>query len=278
MRLADLERDYSQMFPGESTPDASFLYARMAAVSYELLRAGPGARVIDAAAGVAQDARELAARGARAVAAEPSGVMLGLGAFVLEPLPAGAGALCRVRAWAERLPFAAGAFDAALCKGALDHFDDPLACIAELARVTRPGGRVVLAVANMDSLGLRWARARARWSGARVAQPGRRHWDVPGDHLTRYEARLLLEHAQRHLLLEECVGISLLWGEPRWGRLLAALPARPCAQLLGAADWLARRVPSWADVIALAGRPRQAPPGARSQSSGSRSQACTSSA
>jgi ubiquinone/menaquinone biosynthesis C-methylase UbiE len=67
-----------------------------------------------------------------------------------------------VRAWGDALPFATGSFDAVFCKGALDHFDAPSAAIAEMARVTRSNGRVVLAIANFDSLACRVARASDR--------------------------------------------------------------------------------------------------------------------
>lgn len=46
----------------------------------------------------------------------------------------------------ERLPFADGAFDRVLCRFGLMLFDDPAAGLAEVRRVTRPGGRVALAV------------------------------------------------------------------------------------------------------------------------------------
>lgn len=45
---------------------------------------------------------------------------------------------------AENLPFSRGAFDAVTCRVALHHFPDPLASITEMARVCRPGGRVMI--------------------------------------------------------------------------------------------------------------------------------------
>lgn len=42
------------------------------------------------------------------------------------------------------IPFATGIFDLALCALALDHADDLRAPVAELARVVRPGGRVII--------------------------------------------------------------------------------------------------------------------------------------
>lgn len=44
---------------------------------------------------------------------------------------------------AERLPFRAGAFDATFCVAVLQHVGDLDRAVAELARVTRPGGRVL---------------------------------------------------------------------------------------------------------------------------------------
>ena len=63
-----------------------------------------------------------------------------------------------LRSWADALPFADGSFDAVICKGAIDHFDRPERAIAEMARVTRQRGRVVLAIANFESLACRLAR------------------------------------------------------------------------------------------------------------------------
>lgn len=45
---------------------------------------------------------------------------------------------------AETLPFREGAFDIVTCRLASHHFPDLPAALAEMARVTRPGGRVVL--------------------------------------------------------------------------------------------------------------------------------------
>jgi len=44
----------------------------------------------------------------------------------------------------EALPLEAGAVDLAVCSLALTHLEDPAPAVAELARVVRPGGRIVL--------------------------------------------------------------------------------------------------------------------------------------
>jgi SAM-dependent methyltransferase len=211
------------------------------------------------ASGFGQDALALAGRGSWTVAAEPSGRMSDLARMQADkaegPQP------LWIRSWSDALPFADGSFDGVICKGAIDHFDRPATAIAEMARVTRPGGRVVLAIANFDSLACRVARGldgiREGWLGGRVRR-GRRHYDVPSDHFTRYEFELMREQAEAWLELEVVEGISLAWGLPAWTRSVSRLPAGLAQSLLEGLDAWARRLPSLADVVVLAGRPREA--------------------
>lgn len=51
---------------------------------------------------------------------------------------------------AERLPFADGEFDATLAQLVVHFMSDPVAGIAEMARVTRPGGTVAACVWDID--------------------------------------------------------------------------------------------------------------------------------
>lgn len=53
-----------------------------------------------------------------------------------------------LRGDAALLPFRDGAFDRVLSSEVLEHLPDPGAAVAELARVTRPGGIVVISVPN----------------------------------------------------------------------------------------------------------------------------------
>jgi SAM-dependent methyltransferase len=53
---------------------------------------------------------------------------------------------------ATALPFPDGYFDAAVCVRVLHHFADPSSVVAELGRVVRPGGVVVLEYANRRNL------------------------------------------------------------------------------------------------------------------------------
>jgi SAM-dependent methyltransferase len=53
---------------------------------------------------------------------------------------------------AELLPFAENSFDYVTCIGSLEHFHDPLAGVAEMARVLKPGGIACILVPNTYSL------------------------------------------------------------------------------------------------------------------------------
>jgi SAM-dependent methyltransferase len=56
----------------------------------------------------------------------------------------------------ERIPFADRSFDAVLCVGGFNFFSDPEGALREMARVTRPGGRVVVADERPDLFEWGW--------------------------------------------------------------------------------------------------------------------------
>ncbi len=258
MRVVDLDRDMSDVIPTGTTRDSAFLFERMTAATLAAARPAPGRRVLDVASGFGQDAFALRRSGAEVVGAEPSLRMTGW-ARLASARQAGP-APHWVRAWSDALPFADASFDAVVCKGALDHFDRPALAIAEMARVTRPDGQVVLAVANFASLACRLARRaddlRERALG-RAPRRGRRHYDVPADHFTRFELGLLRAQAERQLHIERIEGISLAWGLPAWTRGVGRLPESIARAVLEGLDAIARRAPALADVILLVGRPRR---------------------
>jgi len=69
----------------------------------------------------------------------------------------------------ERLPFPNGAFDLVFSHEVLEHVADDRACAAEMVRVTRPGGRIVIFVPNrlypFETHGVYW-RGRYRFGNA----------------------------------------------------------------------------------------------------------------
>jgi demethylmenaquinone methyltransferase / 2-methoxy-6-polyprenyl-1,4-benzoquinol methylase len=97
----------------------------------------PGERVLDLAAGTGTSSAPLAARGAAVVPCDFSLGMLAVGNRREPQLPFVAGD-------ALRLPFADASFDATTMSFGLRNTADPEAALAEIARVTRPGGRIVV--------------------------------------------------------------------------------------------------------------------------------------
>ena len=67
-----------------------------------------------------------------------------------------------VEAIGERLPFPDVAFDVVFSHEVLEHVADDRACVAEMVRVTRPGGRIVIFVPNrlylFETHGIFWRR------------------------------------------------------------------------------------------------------------------------
>lgn len=108
-----------------------------------------GVRVLDVASGPGYAAARAAARGAEVTGADFSGEMVAL-ARELHPN------VSFREADAGDLPFGDGAFDAVVANFLMPHVSDLPAVVAELARVTRAGGRVALT--TWDEAGAVYAR------------------------------------------------------------------------------------------------------------------------
>jgi demethylmenaquinone methyltransferase/2-methoxy-6-polyprenyl-1,4-benzoquinol methylase len=108
--------------------------------------AKPGERVLDLAAGTGTSTLTFTATGADAVACDFSLGMLQAGHAKIGAGPPGSGRgrLGWVAGDALRLPFRDGAFDAVTISFGLRNVADTGAALAELRRVTRPGGRLVV--------------------------------------------------------------------------------------------------------------------------------------
>jgi demethylmenaquinone methyltransferase/2-methoxy-6-polyprenyl-1,4-benzoquinol methylase len=97
----------------------------------------PGELVLDLAAGTGTSSQPFADRGAAVVPCDFSLGMLRVGKEARPHLPFTAGD-------GTRLPFADDTFDAVTISFGLRNIVDPLAGLAEMRRVTRPGGRIVV--------------------------------------------------------------------------------------------------------------------------------------
>lgn len=99
------------------------------------LQPAPGERLLDVAAGTAVSTRELASTGAWCVAADFSLGMLRAGRSRGVPM---------VAADALALPFADASFDSVTITFGLRNVVEPAVALSEFARVTRPGGQLLV--------------------------------------------------------------------------------------------------------------------------------------
>lgn len=100
----------------------------------------PGQRILDLAAGTGASSVSLAKSGAEVVAADFSPGMIAEG----ERRHRGIRNLSFVEADATALPFDDDAFDAVTMSFGLRNVNEPKKALAELLRVTKPGGRLVI--------------------------------------------------------------------------------------------------------------------------------------
>lgn len=107
------------------------------AAMVDALELGPGSEVLDLAAGTGTSSAAIAESGARVLAADFSLGMMTEGRRRGAPVPF-------VGADAQHLPFVDDSFDAAVISFGLRNVQQPKLALAEMTRVVRPGGRVVV--------------------------------------------------------------------------------------------------------------------------------------
>lgn len=113
----------------------------------DLIDARPGMRLLDVACGEGQLLEAAAARGLDAHGVDLSEVAL---AKAARETPRASVAAAN----GEALPYPDGSFDRVTNMGSLEHYEDPRAGAAEMARVLKAGGLACLHVPN--TFGLRW--------------------------------------------------------------------------------------------------------------------------
>jgi SAM-dependent methyltransferase len=175
------------------------------------LSLGPGALVLDLAAGTGKLSRALLAAGLDVVAVEP---LPSLREVLVEKIGAE-----RVRdGFAEAIPLPGDSVDGVTVADAFHWFDQPRA-LAEIARVLRPGGGLAVLSMVPDWSGASWAHQ----LGTLVerSRPVHPHFDGPPWH--------------------EAVRAAGGWRPPREIRVTSTQPARPeqIVDHLGSMSWIA---------------------------------------
>ncbi len=244
------------MPPGVPTRDTQFVVKRMPQVVAQLATARSSGRVLDVGCGFGQQLALLRERGWEAWGLDAS---LDLARYSSTRFDTPAPAVCSI---AEALPFGNATFDSVVCQGSLDHFAQPESFLREVARILKPDGRAVIALANYDSLSSRFG-SRLYWLkrrlGVQVFQ-GRNYWEIPRNHTFRGTYRVLLGLCEPHLELVECRGVSLLWLFHTWTRLVETLPQPVAWRVMSALDRVAYHRPSIADILVSVWRPRRSWP------------------
>lgn len=164
----------------------------------EFLPTGASSRVIDVGCGDGRHIVEAARRGCFAVGLDYDADAL-------------RGARHRIAARhvdlvvgdASRLPFCDAAFDAAICTETLEHLEDDAGAIGEIARLLRPGGRLLGAVPSHFTELAFWRLSHG-------------YWHTPGGHVRIYRPqRLMTQLARAGLVVGDVRYVhfvdSLIW-------------------------------------------------------------------
>ena len=123
----------------------------MLTVRFKQLGLTPGDLVLDAGAGFGRHAFEIARLGGRIVALDYADEEVRMtratfGAMIEAKDIAADRYMGALRGDATKLPFADNTFDRVITSEVLEHIQDDVAAIAELARVVRPGGTLACTV------------------------------------------------------------------------------------------------------------------------------------
>jgi len=246
----DLEWDDGHVLPEKVYPDVAFLFQRMSAATVGKVEVKTSELVLDIGCGRAIDAVELAKKGGKCSGLEPSRKMID---HAQKHIADNGLEVSLAQGTGEYLPFKINSFDKVVCKGALDHFPHPARAIEEMARVLKPQGKAIIAIANFESLGFRLGRC--LFTLEKILLRGKpKHqnvWQIPADHTLKFDYAVLKRLVKPHLKIEQSTGISLLCGLPGWSALLDRLPEKISLAILRALNKLAGYLPSVSDVIIL---------------------------
>lgn len=264
----DRNWDDEDVLPAVLSRDTEFVFQRMTEETLQAAQSGNGHRILDVGCGRGIDATSMAKKGGLLFGCEPSPVML---RKAKEYVHAAGERVQLVRSLAEDLPFVNNTFTRVVCKGAIDHFDNPEQAVSEMCRVASVMGKVVISVANFESLScMLGKKINGLYQRLLRREIPRPHiWEIPADHTFKFDYYSTIALAGRYLHVEHIEGVSLLWGFPRWSNFLKNIPHPLALIILRFLDKIASWHPAWGDVLVIAGRPlRNLPEKERSKRNG----------
>jgi ubiquinone/menaquinone biosynthesis C-methylase UbiE len=247
----DLDWDDKHVVPQVVFPDLQFFFDRLSEATLDAVNPQNGEMVLDVGCGRANDAMDLARRGGSCLGLEPSETMI---CHAKREIAKDGTGVALLRGIGEDMPLKSHSFDKVVCKGALDHFPTPERAVKEMARVVKPGGTVIITVANLDCLGFRLGRTffvRFRKLLRREESIYEKIWQTPFDHTFRFDYKTLNKMVRQHMKVDESIGISLFFASPWWGSILSRLPRPMSRGMLRMLDGVARYIPSLSDGVVL---------------------------
>jgi SAM-dependent methyltransferase len=180
----------------------------MLTLDFDKLGIRPGDRVLDIGCGYGRHSFEVLRRGGHAVAADLSDTELKdvLATFAAmseaEELPGQAIGSC-VNTNVLALPFADGAFDHVIASEVLEHIPDDTKAMAELARVTRPGGTITVTVPRAGQEVVCWLLSNE-------------YHNTPGGHVRIYRQGQLTHRLRGAGLMVKGFGFAHALHTPYW--------------------------------------------------------------
>jgi SAM-dependent methyltransferase len=182
-------------------------------VDLDRLRLSPGDRLLDAGCGEGRHCFGALERGARVVGLDLDRECLKRAARPLRSRAASLGSLgAMIHGDTFHLPFADESFDAVICSEVMEHVHDYRGAARELARVTRPRGRVAVTIPTATSEHL-------------YLRAGDDYFETQGGHIRIFRPRELALGLAAAGLATVGVGFAHALHTPYWLlRSLAGLP------------------------------------------------------